>query len=136
MKVDKEFIEAYNEMFKFVHLAGGYAAVEHFWEKLSDLICGELRRLAKEKGLAGCMEYWSNTLSQEGADCKLTLDTRDKYFEIEMRKCPSITKLKEPYPHYCKHCDVIYRRALEPLGFKFEIKSDFKEGKCRIRISE
>ena len=27
----------------------------------------------------------------------------------------------EAYPDYCRHCDVLYRRVLEPLGYEYTI---------------
>ena len=27
----------------------------------------------------------------------------------------------EPYYDYCRHCDVLYRRVLEPLGYQYTI---------------
>jgi len=121
-----EFIPAYSELFKFLEQKGGKAAVVAFWENLSDSFLKNLRNLAAQKGLAGCFEYWSHTLSEEAADFKMTLDEENNLFTIEMRKCPSKGRLLEisniePYYAYCEHCDVLYRRVLEPLGFKYDI---------------
>jgi hypothetical protein len=122
-----EFIPAYSELFKFLHWKGGKGAVIRYWENLSDAEMGNLRDLIATKGIAGCFEYWSRTLTEEAADFRMTLDEKAGVFRIDMRHCPSMgrlleTKHLEPYPYYCEHCDVIYRRVLEPFGFKYEIE--------------
>jgi len=121
-----EFIPAYSELFKFLEQKGGKQAVIAFWEHLSDAFLNNLRELAAKKGLAGCFEYWSHTLSEEAADFKMVLDEENNLFTIEMRKCPSKGRLMEAkhlksYHAYCEHCDLLYRRVLEPLGFEYKI---------------
>ena len=121
-----EFIPAYSELFKYLHQKGGKAAVVKFWEALSDSFLGNLRDLAEKKGLAGCYEYWSKSLTEEAADFRMSLDEENGTFQIEMRHCPSMGRLLEekhiePYAFYCEHCDTLYRRVLEPLGFEYEI---------------
>jgi hypothetical protein len=135
-----EFIPAYNELFKYLEKKAGKDAVIELWESLSDHFLGNLRELAEKKGLAGCFEYWSHTLTEEAADFRMTLDEEAGFFEIQMRYCPSMGRLLkeehiEPYEFYCEHCDIIYRRILEPLGFKYEIDLyDCKDAKCRIIV--
>jgi hypothetical protein len=135
-----EFISAYSELFKFLHEKGGKAAVVQFWENLSDAFLGNLRALATEKGLAGCFEYWSRSLSEEAADFRMTLDETETTFRIQMRHCPSKGRLLEmphisPYAHYCEHCDWLYRRVLEPLGYEYAIDlSGTDQAKCVLTI--
>ena len=135
-----EFIPAYSELFKFLEQKGGKAAVISFWENLSDSFLNNLRNLATQKGLAGCFEYWSHTLSEEAADFKMTLDEENQVFSIEMRKCPSKGRLLErkdikPYHAYCEHCDLLYRRVLEPLGFEYNIDlSDCDKASCKLVV--
>ena len=135
-----EFIPVYNELFKFLDKKGGQEAVVQFWEYLSDSFLDHLRDLAERKGLAGCFEYWSHTLTEEAADFHMELDEDDGFFEIEMRHCPSMGRLLEeqhiePYRSYCEHCDVLYRRVLEPLGYAFEIDlSRCHEARCNIKV--
>jgi hypothetical protein len=133
-----EFIPAYSELFKFLHAAGGKEEVIRFWESLSDAFLGNLRDLAAQKGLVGCYEYWSRALTEEAADFRMTLDEEQEVFKIEMRRCPSMARLLEsadiePYPDYCEHCDTLYRRVLEPLGFEYEI--DLSEACAKARCS-
>ena len=136
-----EFIPAYSELFKFLHNKGGKEAVVRFWESLSDAFLGNLRDLAASKGLAGLFEYWSHSLTEEAADFRMTLDEKNGVFEIEVRHCPSLgllleTKHIEPYQDYCGHCDVLYRRVLEPLGFKCESDmSRCKDAICSLRVT-
>lgn len=135
-----EFIPAYSELFKFLQLKGGKPAVIAFWQYLSDSFLGNLRDLATKKGLAGCFEYWSHTLAEEAADFRMTLD--QDTFSIEMRACPSKGRLLaadhlQPYPDYCQHCDLLYRRVLEPLGFEYELDlSQSDQAKCLLKVRD
>lgn len=137
-----EFIPAYSELFKYLHARDGKDAVVRFWESLSDEFLTNLRDFVAAKGLAGCFEYWSHTLTEEAADFRMTLDEEKGIFEIEMRHCPSRGRLNElkhiePYEHYCEHCDVLYRRVLEPFGFKYHIDlSTCKEARCKLTVEE
>ena len=137
-----EFIPAYSELFKFLHDTGGKEAVVRFWENLSDSFLDDLCDLAARKGLAGCFEYWSRTLTEEAADFRITLDEKNGVFEIYMRHCPSMGRLIEskhikPYEHYCEHCDTLYRRVLEPLGYDYYIDlSQCKKAMCKLVAKE
>ena len=135
-----EFIPAYSELFKFLERKAGKPAVIRFWEYLSDSFLNNLRQLAAEKGLAGCFEYWSHTLAEEAADFRMTLDADT--FQIEMRACPSKGRLLaspslRPYPDYCEHCNLLYRRVLEPLGFEYEVDlSQVDQARCSLRVRD
>jgi hypothetical protein len=137
-----EFIPAYSELFKFLDSKGGKKAVVEFWETLSDSFLNNLRDLAAKKGLEGCFEYWSHTLTEEAADFRMTLDEDKGCFEIEMRHCPSMGRLLDEkhitaYEHYCQHCDTLYRRVLEPLGFEYKIDlSNCKNAACRLIVTK
>ena len=135
-----EFIPAYSELFRFLHQKEGKQAVVRFWESLSDAFLGNLRGLVETLGLAGCFEYWSRTLTEEAADFRMSLDEENKIFEIQMRYCPSMGRLLRekhitPYEFYCEHCDTLYRRVLEPLGFKYDIDlSNCNNARCVLKI--
>lgn len=137
-----EFIPSYSELFKFLHQTGGKEAVLRYWEDLSDAFLTNLRGLATEKGLAGCFEYWSHTLTEEAADFRMTLDPEQGMFEIDMRHCPSKGRLLEfehiePYEYYCEHCDLLYRRVLEPLGYEYDIDlSHCDEARCKLTVRQ
>ncbi len=137
-----EFIPAYSEYFAFLEQKGGYEAVVAFWEYLSDQFLTNLRDLAASQGLAGCYEYWSQTLNEEAADFVMTLDEAAGVFTIEMQACPSKGRLLElahmpAYPRYCEHCDLLYRKVLEPLGFSYEIDlSRVDKAQCRLTVRQ
>jgi hypothetical protein len=135
-----DFIPAYSELFKYLHKTGGKGQVVKFWEYLSNNFLVNLRDLAAQKGLAGCFEYWNHTLSEEAAEATMELDEEQGFFRIDMHYCPSMGRLIkekhiEPYDFYCEHCDTLYRRVLEPLGFDYEIDlSKCKQAKCSIVV--
>jgi len=119
-----EFIPAYSELFKFLEAKGGRQAVLDFWYYLSDNFLDNLKDLVERNGLRGCWLYWSHTLNEEAADFTMELDEEGNEFRITMHNCPSKgrlikTKHIEPYHDYCGHCDVLYRRLLEPLGYEY-----------------
>ncbi len=130
-----DFIPAYSELFKYLEARGsrcaacercaacGRAAVLDFWHYLSDNFLGNLRQLVERHGIRGCWLYWSHTLNEEAADFTMELDEEAGEFCIIMHRCPSKRRLLacrhlEPYHDYCGHCDVLYRRVLEPLGYE------------------
>ena len=135
-----EFIPAYSELFKFLERRGGKQAVVDFWEYLSDRFLTNLRDLVERNGIRGCWIYWSQTLNEEAADFTMTLDEPGGEFRIDMHHCPSMGLLIEcdqiePYRNYCEHCDVLYRRVLEPLGYEYEIDlSRCGEAKCSLIV--
>ena len=135
-----EFIPAYSELFKFLHQTGGRAAVTDFWNYLSDNFLGNLRDLVAKHGIRGCWLYWSHTLNEEAADFTMTLDEEAGEFRIDMHKCPSKGRLMqikhvEPYDKYCDHCDVLYRRVLEPMGYEvINDLSQVDQARCSVVI--
>lgn len=137
-----EFIPSYSELFKYLEEKGGFEEVLRYWESISDNFLNNLRDLAQKKGLAGCFEYWTHTLNEEAADFRMELDEEKGVFSIEMRHCPSMGRLLEtehidPYPRYCEHCDTLYRRVLEPLGFEYDIDlSTCHQAKCRLTVKK
>lgn len=136
-----EFIPAYSELFKFLEAQGGREAVEAFWEHLSDRFLGNLRSAVEQNGLRGCWIYWSRTLNEEAADFTMELDEEAGEFRIAMHRCPSMARLLqfshiEPYHDYCRHCDALYRRVLEPLGYQYTIDlSECRQARCALTIS-
>lgn len=135
-----EFIPAYSELFKYLESEGGKEAVLDFWTYLSDNFLGNLRSIVEKKGIRGCWEYWSHTLNEEAADFTMELDEEAGEFKITMHHCPSkgrLLELKhiEPYRNYCQHCDILYRRILEPLGFEYIFNfSQCDKAKCFLTI--
>lgn len=135
-----EFIPAYSELFKYIEEKEGKAAVVDFWNYLSDIFLTNLKDLVIKNGIRGCWMYWSHTLNEEAADFTMELDEEAGEFTITMHHCPSKGRLLEykhikPYRNYCGHCDALYRRVLEPLGFEYDIdltKTD--QARCRLRV--
>ena len=135
-----DFIPAYSELFRYLDERGGPDGVTAFWEYVSDRFLTNLRELAAAQGLRGCWEYWSHTLEEEAADFTMELDEEAGEFSLVLHQCPSKARLLadpqvEPYPDYCRHCDVLYRRVLEPLGYTYEIDlSVAEQARCRIAV--
>jgi len=137
-----EFIPAYSELFKYLDKKNGKAEVIKYWKYISSDAQGSLKAYVSKKGIAGCWEYWSHTLTEEAADFRMELDENKETFTIEMRQCPSKGRLLkekhiEPYEHYCEHCDMMYRRVLEPLGYKYNIDlSNCGQAKCKLTVQK
>lgn len=135
-----DFISAYSELFKYLEAKGGKEAVTDFWAYLSDNFLGNLRDLVAEHGITGCWLYWSRTLNEEAADFTMTLDEEAGEFRIAMHHCPSKGRLLDdaqivPYHDYCGHCDLLYRRVLEPLGYEYTYDmSRVNEAACSLVV--
>jgi hypothetical protein len=135
-----DFIPAYSELFKFLEQKGGEAAVRDFWSFLSDTYLTNLRDLVAAQGIKGCWSYWSQTLNEEAADFRMELDEAAGEFKIVMYRCPSKGRLLEikhvePYRDYCLHCDALYRRVLEPLGYDYLIDlARVDEARCAVTV--
>ena len=133
-----EFIMAYNELFKFLEKRHGKQAVTDFWIGISDNFLWNLDKLVAKKGIQGMKEYWTHTLTEEGAKYKMSA-TEDK-FTIDMYECPSVGILRrnchiKRYPDYCKHCDILYRRVIEKYGFTYDYEwIDENLGRCRMTV--
>ncbi len=137
-----EFIPAYSELFKYIEEKEGKAAVVGFWNYLSDIFLTNLKDLVIKNGIRGCWIYWNQTLNEEAADFTMELDEEAGEFTITMHHCPSKGRLLEckhiePYRDYCEHCDALYRRVLEPLGYEYDIDlSKTDQASCRVKIKE
>lgn len=136
-----EFIYSYSELFKFIEEKEGKAGVKKYWEFVSDNYVKErLGKCVEEAGIQGCYNYWAKSLSEEAADFTMTLD--GDTFVIDMHHCPSKGRLLDckhitPYNDYCGHCDLLYRRVLEPLGFRYDYDmTGIDEAKCCLTITK
>ena len=135
-----DFIPAYSELFRYLEDRGGREAVINFWNYLSDTFLGNLKSLVEANGIRGCWLYWSHTLNEEAADFTMELDEDAGEFSITMHHCPSKGRLLglshiEPYHDYCGHCDVLYRRVLDPLGYEYNLDmSGCDEARCRLIV--
>ena len=137
-----EFIPAYSEGFKFIENIGGRNELEKFWKELSDVYLKDsLKKLMAEKGLAGCFDYWSHSLSEEAADFTMMLDEDKGEFSIDLHKCPSkgmLLQLKHmtPYYSYCDHCPALYKPIAEGLGYMYTSEIDCDNASCKITIKQ
>lgn len=138
-----DFIPAYSELFKYLEKRQGKQGVLDYWNYISDTyVQDKLGGLAREKGIEGCWDYWCRALNEEAADFVMVWDDEAKTLLDDMRYCPSKGRLLEmkhiePYDDYCGHCDVLYRRVLEPLGFKCEMDlSQTDKAKCTSLITQ
>ena len=138
-----EFIPAYSELFKYIEEREGHKGVHDYWNYISDNYVKErLGALVSEKGIMGCWEYWNKSLNEEACDFTMSVDGQAGTFNIDMRWCPSKGRLLEykhfaPYNNYCGHCDVLYRRVLEPLGFTCECDmSRTDKAACSVTITK
>lgn len=135
-----DFIPAYSQLFRTLEKHGGRKAVDDFWHYLSANFLTNLRDLVAANGIRGCWLYWSHTLNEEAADFTMELDEEAGVFSITMDHCPSKGRLLgwkhiEPYHDYCRHCDVLYRDVLEPLGYSYEVDlSRCDEARCRVVV--
>ena len=136
-----EFIYSYSELFKFIEEKEGKAGVRRYWEYVSDnYVKDRLGKCVREAGIEGCWNYWAKSLSEEAADFRMTLD--GDTFEIDMFHCPSKGRLLDkkdfvPYEDYCKHCDLLYRRVLEPLGMSYDYDmSGTDKAQCKLTIKK
>jgi len=135
-----EFIPAYSELFKYIERKEGKQAVVDYWDYLSDNFLTNLKDLVAENGIRGCWMYWEKTLKEEAADFTMELDEEAGEFSITMHYCPSKGRLLEydhidPYPDYCEHCDVLYKRVLEPLGYTYKLdRSQTDRARCSLSV--
>jgi len=126
------FIQVYNETFKFINENLDSAAVEKYWLRIADIVLADLKEAVEKNGLKGCVDYWTKTLTAEKAAFQIFHD--NDIFILEILRCPSLALLGEPYIHYCGHCNVMYRKIFEGLGYKYNIK--LNNDKCKITISK
>ena len=136
-----EFIPLYNELFKYLESKGGKSEVNTYWEYVSDTYVADLLgKEVSEKGIKGCFDYWSKSLSEEACDLRIVYDPDEQSFLIDMRQCPSrgmLNSLKhtEQYHDYCGHCVVLYERQLKKYGISCEEfdMSRICNAQCRIK---
>lgn len=136
-----EFIPLYSELFKFIEEKSNHDAVVKYWEYISDIYVAEhLGPLVRDKGMEGCWDYWSMTLTEEAADIIRVYDEEKQEITNHMRYCPSkgmLLKLAhmDPYYDYCGHCNVLYTRVLEKYGILFERdNTNVDHAECRSRL--
>ncbi len=134
-----EFIPAYSELFKFLEQKGGQAGGPDFWNYLSDTFLGNLRDLAaaeRDPRLLALLEPHAQRgsrrlhhgVGREGG-------VPDCHAPLPLQRAAPRTPHIEPYRDYCRHCDVLYRRVLEPLGYEYIIDlSETDKARCAVTV--
>jgi len=99
------FVRFYNEVFKALE-EEGHEHLVAYWRELGRLQARELAARFRTGGIRACHEYWSRILEEENCEGDLTLT--DDYFELRMKRCPSLSKVLDndaaPFQLYCDHC--------------------------------
>lgn len=139
-----EFIPIYGMLFGELERLGGFEKVMEYWDSIAAKNPGLqlLGRYVREEGIRGCYRYWSHTLNEEAADFSMTVDEEAGTFVLDMHVCPSKKRVMQcshvqPYPHYCKHCDILYRRVLEPLGYRYDYDmSRCDQAACKLTVTD
>lgn len=130
------FVRFYNEVFKFLEKRGE-GDLRNYWLEISrhqEIHCLELFR---SKGLKGMKEYWTHIKEEE--NCDMTIVEFDNYLEIEMHKCPSLSKVLDndakPMTRYCDHCPGWCIPLIKKAGFYpvYDIISR-TEPRCKFQI--
>lgn len=135
-----EFIPLYSELFRYIEDKADYDAVVRYWRYISEeYVEPRLGKLAAEKGIEACWEYWAKSLNEEAADFTITFDEENKIFELRMHYCPSKGRLMQmkhlkPYHDYCGHCVELYAPVLAKYGIlSDEDYSQTDDAKCRVK---
>jgi len=130
------FVRFYNEVFKFLE-KHGEEDLRGYWLEISrhqELHCLDL---FKSKGLHGMKEYWDHIKEEE--NCDMTITEFEDHVEIEMHRCPSLSKVidndAEPMKRYCDHCPGWCVPLIKKAGFYpvFDIISR-TEPRCKFQI--
>ena len=130
------FVRFYNEVFKFLEKRGE-DDLRGYWLEISrhqEMHCLDLFR---SKGLHGMKEYWDHIKDEE--NCDMTIREFADHVEIEMHKCPSLSKVldndAEPMTRYCDHCPGWCVPLIKKAGFYpvFDIISR-TEPRCKFQV--
>jgi hypothetical protein len=130
------FVRYYNEVFKFFE-EQGEKHLRNYWLEISrhqELHCMEL---FKTKGLQGMVEYWTHIKEEE--NCDMSIKEMAGHVELEMRKCPSLSKVLDndatPMERYCDHCAGWCVPLIKKAGFYpvYDIISR-KEPRCKLLV--
>ncbi len=99
------FVRFYNEVFKALQ-ERGHDHLEAYWREIGRLQTQALAEGFRQGGLRACYDYWARIVVEE--NCDADLDLTEDYFELRMRKCPSLSKVLDndaaACEWYCDHC--------------------------------
>jgi len=131
MKVNEDFLRIYNATFKFIHERLSKKAVRDYWKTIAPLALYDLKEALIDDGLYGCVRYWDDVMSAEGAEYQIIYNA-DK-FTMNITRCPSLTKLDRPYEDYCEHCKVMYSPLFKCIGYIYKTKKT-GEKSCKVTV--
>ena len=126
MKVDKKFVEVYNETFKFIRKIGGIECLISYFRKIAPIILGDLDEAVNKEGLIGAFKYWKKVLTLEGCGYDLKMNSAEdsrfgKDLKLDINQCSSKNHLVDPSPDYCRHCSIMYKELFTKYGYDFEL---------------
>jgi hypothetical protein len=111
------FVRFYNEVFKTL-ADRGHDDLVAYWRELGRLQTRVLAAALRSGGLVACRDYWARIVDEE--DCQADLVLTDDYFELRMRRCPSLSKALDndatPCRLYCDHCMGWVQPVMEAAG--------------------
>lgn len=148
-----EFVPLYSDFFTHLDNYGGHAAVEKYWEYVSEHRLGDRNNplslvsyLEREEiPFVGAGKYWGRTLKEEKTDKEGTgsKDPNLRFSYSHMRRCPSKGKLLDvsdkitPYYDYCGHCAAIFTPVLARYGLTYEMDiSECDKAQCYSLLYE
>lgn len=130
------FVRYYNEVFKRLNDMGRDHLLR-YWREVGRMQTEALAARFREGGLRAVYDYWRRIYEEENCLGKLTLT--DDYFEFQMDRCPSLTKVLDndaaPFPDYCDHCMGWIEPVMEASGLHavLDMKSR-SEPRCVLRV--
>ena len=130
------FVRMYNELFKMLE-ERGEEELKAYWLEISDLQESLVGPYIANHGLRGMYEYWDKIRVEE--NCEMDLSVTDRYFEIVMHRCPSLSKNLDNDAgqsiRYCDHCAGWINPLIRNHGYfpVYDIKSRTKPV-CQLRV--
>lgn len=130
------FVRFYNEVFKALQ-ERGHEHLVAFWHELGNLQTLALTDPFRAGGLQACYDYWARIVHEENCEADIAL-TKD-YFELRMRKCPSLSKAMDNDAAacnlYCDHCMGWIEPATQAAGLHAVLDMESRtEPHCHFRV--
>jgi hypothetical protein len=130
------FVRFYNEVFKTLEHEGHKHLVA-YWHELGRLQTMELAERFRKGGLPAAAAYWKQIVKEE--NCEATLTETPDYFELRMRRCPSLSKVLDndavSCQMYCDHCMGWIEPVMEACGLHDVLDMESRtEPHCVFRV--
>lgn len=115
-----DFCGHYEWTFAWLARRGGTPLLHEYWDTAihQDSQC-HAAALIRSKGIAGMMEYWGHSLTQEAAGYNTS--ATENVFRLDLHQCPSkgflLRNGLEQFSDYCDHCIGWIGPLLERAGF-------------------